>query len=83
MDVDRLWCVGPLSRDIASEARQKGLSKSRVRHFADKAALEAALVDEVGEGDIVLVKASHGLRLDTVVARLKTLETVSPSGDRR
>lgn len=83
MDVDRLWCVGPLSREIAAEARRKGLSKSRVRHFADKSALEAALVEEVGEGDIVLVKASHGLRLDTVVARLKTLEPASPSGDRR
>jgi len=83
MDVDRLWCVGPLSRDIVAGARDKGLSRQRVRHFADKASLEAALVAEIGEGDIVLVKASHALRLDTVVGRLKTLESVSSSGEHR
>jgi len=81
--VDLLWCVGPLSRDIASQAREKGLSRNRVRHFADKSSLETALLAEIGEGDIVLVKASHGLRLDTLVGRLKTLESVSSSGDRR
>lgn len=83
MAVDHLWCVGPLSRDIVAGARDKGLARSRVRHFADKASLEAALVATIGEGDIVLVKASHGLRLDTVVTRLKNLETVPSSGDPR
>jgi len=83
MDVDLLWCVGPLARDIAAGARAKGISARRVRHFHDKAALEAALVAEIAEGDIVLVKASHGLRLDTLVGRLKTIESASSHGDHR
>lgn len=82
-DVDLLWCIGPLARDIAAGARDKGLSARRVRHFADKAALEAALEAEVAEGDIVLVKASHGMRLDTLVDRLKKIESASSHGDHR
>lgn len=83
MDIDLLWCVGPLSRDTVAGALGKGIAKSRVRHFADKASLEAELVAEVAEGDIVLVKASHGLRLDTLVGRLRAIESVPSHGDLR
>jgi UDP-N-acetylmuramoyl-tripeptide--D-alanyl-D-alanine ligase len=83
MDVDLLWCIGPLSKDIVEGARAKGLAPERLRHFPDKQALEAALVDEVGEGDVVLVKASHGLRLDTIVARLRAIGSVHSHGDLR
>ncbi|MCB9496989.1 MAG: UDP-N-acetylmuramoyl-tripeptide--D-alanyl-D-alanine ligase [Fibrobacteria bacterium] len=83
MNLDLLWCVGPLSSDIADEARRKGMAKTRVRHFPSRDALEKALAEEVESGDIVLVKASHGLRLDAIVSRLKTLETVQTLGDRR
>lgn len=79
MAVDRLWTLGSRARDIASSARAAGLSRARVRHFDDKAQLEESLLEEVSSGDVVLVKASHGLRLDTTVRRLLSLTTIPTS----
>jgi len=78
MALDALWCLGPKARDIAASALAAGMSPSKVRHFADKESLERAVLEEVESGDAVLVKASHGLRLDTLVHRLVTTETVTP-----
>ena len=78
MAVDALWCLGPRAKDIAQSAVAAGMSAAKVRHFQDKSELERAVIEEVGDGDSVLVKASHGLRLDTLVKRLVSTETVTP-----
>ena len=58
---DILVCVGPL-------ARHYGTPKFRGRVFHAHDALDAASIlhREAGAGAVVLLKASHGLRLDTV-----------------
>ncbi len=63
LELDCVLCVGKLAGYIYEGAKQKGCD---ARHFADKEQLTAALPSLIQPGDTVLVKASHGMRLDTV-----------------
>lgn len=81
MELDHLWCVGSRSKDIAAAAKAHGMGRGKVKHFDDKAALEPQLVDLLEEGDTVLVKASHFMRLDTLVKRLVSAQTVIHPGE--
>ena len=67
--VDGLFTVGPRGVQIASAAMAAGLRT--VRHFDDKDEAAQLLRENLGPGDIILVKGSHGLRLDAVVAELQ------------
>ncbi|HEX9797832.1 MAG TPA: UDP-N-acetylmuramoyl-tripeptide--D-alanyl-D-alanine ligase [Anaerolineales bacterium] len=68
---DLLVVIGQRARWIAEEARRSGLSDDRIRELADSDQAIELLRKEVGAGDVVLVKASHGVRLDRVVAELE------------
>jgi UDP-N-acetylmuramoyl-tripeptide--D-alanyl-D-alanine ligase len=81
MELDQLWCVGPRAKDIALAAKAGGMGRAKVKHFADKAALEPELLDFLADGDTVLVKASHFMRLDTLVKRLASAQTVIHPGE--
>ncbi len=65
--VDRLIAVGTYASVVADAARAAGLDEpGAVQAYADKQALLAAGLEGLGAGDVVLVKASRGLALDTV-----------------
>ena len=65
--IDRLVAVGVYAEPMAAAARAGGLtSAAAVRAFPDKAAAQADVLDRLAPGDVVLVKASRGLALDTV-----------------
>jgi UDP-N-acetylmuramoyl-tripeptide--D-alanyl-D-alanine ligase len=81
LELDQLWCLGARAKDIAASAKAAGMGKAKIRHFLDKSELEAQLLDTLAEGDTVLVKASHGLRLDTLVKRLVSAQTVIHPGE--
>src|SRR4029079_18991033 len=66
--VDVFLGVGALAKVAVEGARKAGLRN--VHHHDDADAAAAALPELVGEGDLVVVKGSHGLRLDRVVAAL-------------
>lgn len=66
--VEALYTVGERGRIIADAARQAGASC--VEHFDSKEAAAKALKKELGGGDVVLVKASHGMHLESVIAEL-------------
>jgi UDP-N-acetylmuramoyl-tripeptide--D-alanyl-D-alanine ligase len=68
--LDRLICVGPLSRDIADAAREAGLAADRISCVADAQEALDALQGTLASGDAVLVKASHSTGLDNVVKGL-------------
>lgn len=59
--------VGELARHLVDGARDAG---AEALHLDDAAAAEEWALDEVGEGDLVLVKGSRGVGLDTVVEAL-------------
>ncbi|HIX29251.1 MAG TPA: UDP-N-acetylmuramoyl-tripeptide--D-alanyl-D-alanine ligase [Candidatus Blautia stercoravium] len=68
-DIDVLLCVGELSAYMAKAAKAKAPDKE-VLHFADKEALMAQLSQVVEKGDTILVKASHFMEFDKLVAAL-------------
>jgi UDP-N-acetylmuramoyl-tripeptide--D-alanyl-D-alanine ligase len=71
MGVDELFTFGNLSRHINQGARDKGMSRNRAHHFADFDLMCGELLKAVSAGDVVLVKASRGMRLERVFEFLK------------
>jgi UDP-N-acetylmuramoyl-tripeptide--D-alanyl-D-alanine ligase len=63
-----LFTVGPRGRLIAEAARANGCAS--VQHFESKDDAIATLRELLGPGDVILIKASHGLALNTVVDAL-------------
>ncbi|SBV99859.1 putative UDP-N-acetylmuramoyl-tripeptide--D-alanyl-D-alanine ligase [uncultured Alphaproteobacteria bacterium] len=66
-EVDRLFACGELMRsayDAAPDAMRAAFAD-------DAAALVAPLAAEIRPGDIVMIKGSHGMRMDRIVAALK------------
>lgn len=61
-------CYGPLSQEMADQARVAGVD---ARWFSDKSGMADVLGSELREGDTVLVKASRGMALETVVNAIK------------
>ena len=66
--VDALFTVGPRGVQIAAAARAAGARS--VHHFDTKEEAVEVLRANLAPGDVLLVKASHGLALDAVVAEL-------------
>jgi UDP-N-acetylmuramyl pentapeptide synthase len=66
--IDVLVAVGPLSRETAEAARAAGLGTVLSCDDADAAA--ELVRKHARAGDVVLVKASRGMRLERVVQRL-------------
>ena len=64
--IDRLVAVGAYAEPMAAAARDSGLDAGSVQAYPDKAAAQAAVLAGLTSGDVVLVKASRGLALDTV-----------------
>ncbi|MDQ3000924.1 MAG: UDP-N-acetylmuramoyl-tripeptide--D-alanyl-D-alanine ligase [Fibrobacterota bacterium] len=66
MGVDELFTFGNLSRHINSGAREKGLPRGRAHHFSDFDLMSEELMRFLTTGDVVLVKASRGMKLERV-----------------
>ncbi|WP_276355930.1 UDP-N-acetylmuramoyl-tripeptide--D-alanyl-D-alanine ligase [Cohnella caldifontis] len=67
---DDVYLFGPLSIHTA-EAAKPAFPVGAVRHFADKKELAAVLARDTEPDDLVLVKASRGMRLEEIVAALQ------------
>jgi len=61
-------CYGPLCESLAQQAKSTGVD---AHWFAEKEELTEFLSRELREGDSVLVKASRGMALETVVDGIK------------
>lgn len=69
--IDQLVACGTLGRSLARGAIQAGLPQSVVREVSDAAAAASAVKAIVKPGDVVLVKASRGMKLELVVDALQ------------
>jgi len=67
--VDLLWGVRGLAREIVAGANEAGLSVTKFFNSSDEVAAE--LINEVKEGDLILVKGSRGVATDKVVKALR------------
>jgi UDP-N-acetylmuramoyl-tripeptide--D-alanyl-D-alanine ligase len=66
--LDLLACVGAGGAMIADSAVAAGFPISRVQRFIDAAEAASLLPSLLNEGDLVLLKASRGVRLEQVAA---------------
>jgi UDP-N-acetylmuramoyl-tripeptide--D-alanyl-D-alanine ligase len=74
--IDVLWGIRGLAREMVSGAKEQGLNNTKFFESSSDAAKE--IVNEVREGDLILVKGSRGVATDKVVALLK--ENFPPTG---
>lgn len=68
--VDVLVTIGSRARLIAQEAREAGLAASAIVEFGSGDEALPYLQQLIGEGDVVLLKGSRGLRLDRLARAL-------------
>ena len=67
--VEALWGVRGLASEIVAGANDAGLAQTRLFDSSEQAAAE--ILNEVKEGDLVLVKGSRGVATEKVVNALK------------
>jgi len=72
LGIDLLWGVRGDASAIIEGACEAGMSREATRFFESSEDAAAALVDELRDGDLVLVKGSRGVRTDKVVSGLRT-----------
>jgi UDP-N-acetylmuramoyl-tripeptide--D-alanyl-D-alanine ligase len=71
--LDRLLVVGELARFVAEGAKEAGMSAQNVLAFENNRKVGFYLLENLKEGDLVLVKGSRKMRTEEVVLTLKTL----------
>ena len=69
--IEVVWGVRGLAFELVEGALEAGMSREATRFFETSEQAAAALVEEVREGDLILVKGSRGVETDKVVARLR------------
>ena len=67
--INLLWGVRGLAREIVAGANEAGLSATKFFNSSDEVAAE--LINEVKEGDLILVKGSRGVATDKVIKALR------------
>jgi UDP-N-acetylmuramoyl-tripeptide--D-alanyl-D-alanine ligase len=75
LDFDYLLTVGEFAAETALAARQAGMAADRVRACGDKEEIGRWLTKAVQQGvlgidDLVLLKASRGMRMETIISQL-------------
>lgn len=68
-----LALVGPLARSIGEGALENGFAPVAIDYFDAPEEAATALAAKLRPGDALLVKGSHGIRLDICVERLRGL----------
>lgn len=71
---DVLVAIGKHSSLIAEGAREGGLPRSKVQEFENVDEAGSPVQTMVQRGDLVLVKSSHAVRLDKLVADIRSFE---------
>ncbi len=64
--IDLLVCIGPQSRNIATAAEKAGMASDAIIHFPDVPTAISLVPRLLSQGDLVLIKASRGMKLENV-----------------
>lgn len=76
LGVHQLFLLGPQAASVAQGARASGMANDAIHVCASHAEVAAAVVARWRPGDCVLVKGSHGMRMDEVVRLLEGAGTL-------
>jgi UDP-N-acetylmuramoyl-tripeptide--D-alanyl-D-alanine ligase len=68
---DLLVTVGPLSKHMAEGARTSGMPENCVYSFEDSQEAAKTLGGLLDRGDLILVKGSRGIQMETIVEQLR------------
>lgn len=68
----RLIAVGERAKLIVQAARRAGMPAANITWIEDVPEVLDLLRSELKEGDVALIKGSHGLRMDRIVAELES-----------
>ena len=79
---DRLFLVGPESREIATGARHAGMAASRVTSCASHDAATQALMQSARPGARILIKGSRGMKMEKITAELRSKLGLAPTKGR-
>jgi UDP-N-acetylmuramoyl-tripeptide--D-alanyl-D-alanine ligase len=69
--VTRLFAAGNMAGDVAEGAIKGGLAQNNITTAASADEIKKDVLKDVKTGDIVLVKGSRGMKMETVVEYLK------------
>jgi UDP-N-acetylmuramoyl-tripeptide--D-alanyl-D-alanine ligase len=75
--VSRLITCGSLGREIAEGAREAGMAEASIVEAADAAVATELVRRSIRQGDVVLVKASRGMKMEQVVQGLPGMRAVT------
>ncbi len=67
---DVLITIGERARTIAAEAQRQGMDTDDIFVFSDVGRAGRFLQERIAEGDLILVKASQGIRLEKIVKEI-------------
>jgi UDP-N-acetylmuramoyl-tripeptide--D-alanyl-D-alanine ligase len=79
--IEHLVAIGEFAEQITSAAVAAGLPSTRAVSVTDKADAVAVVTSDLEPGDVVLVKASRGLALDTVADEILAAVASRPNQD--
>lgn len=79
---DRLFLVGPESREIATGARAAGMAAARVIHCAGHDEATQALLQSARPGARILIKGSRGMKMEKITAELRSKLGLAPTKGR-
>ena len=68
---DVLVTLGERAHMYAEAARKAGMKAPRIMEFAESEGVIGWLQENLSESDVALLKGSHGLRMDRIVAALE------------
>lgn len=71
LGIDVLWGVRGAAYEMIEGAHEEGMGREATRFFESSEEAARALIEEIREGDLVLVKGSRGVMTDIVVSTLR------------
>ena len=69
-----LFTVGEEARAIGTAAGEDGMSAEKIFSFTSSSSASESLKEFVSDGDLVVVKGSRGMKMETIVSKLKEVE---------
>lgn len=73
--IDKLFLIGNMAKYIGLEAIKLGYDSNNIQYFSKESDSYQSLEKELKKDDIVLFKASHGMKLDNIVDYLMNKST--------